>query len=154
MNECAIAYVPVLHEGYRRFLESHASGKPFFVVGKELYADYRPLAKDIRALEPELVAAAVEAWDVCSEVAVLTPSLTEQLAASGARITLPAEDVSYQLVDRFFGRCEVRYDTVFLRWDKSRTVQLLEPTAVSRVGIEEAAADLGLAAETAALDSV
>jgi dCMP deaminase len=67
---------------------------------------------------------------------------------------LPAEDVSYQLVDRFFGRSEVRYDSVFLRWDKTRTAQLLEPRAARQVGIDEALSDLGLAAETAALDSV
>ena len=53
------------------------------------------------------------------------------LDAAGARaaaaerpslITLPAEDVSYQVVERFFPRCPVRYDTVFLRWDKTRSV--------------------------------
>ena len=154
MSECAIAYVPVLHEGYRRFVENHASGLPFYVVGRELYEDYRPLAKDIRALDPSLVAAAIRAWDVCSSVEVLDVAAAERLAASGARITLPAEDVSYQLVDRFFGRSEVRYDSVFLRWDKTRTVQLLEPRAVRQVGIDEALSDLGLAAEAAALDSV
>ena len=33
------------------------------------------------------------------------------------------------LVERFFGRCDVRYDTVFLRWDKTRTAALGEPAA-------------------------
>jgi dCMP deaminase len=154
VNECAIAYVPVLHEGYRRFVETHASGRPFYVIGRELYADYRPLAKDIRALDPSLVAAAIRSWGMCSSVEVLDVSGAERLAESGARLVLPAEDVSYQLVDRFFGRSEVRYDSVFLRWDKTRTVELLEPRAVRQVGIDEALSDLGLAAETAALDSV
>jgi hypothetical protein len=27
MTEVAVAYVPVLHEGYRRFVQSHASGR-------------------------------------------------------------------------------------------------------------------------------
>jgi dCMP deaminase len=144
----------VLHEGYRRFVEAHASGRPFYVVGRELYADYRPLAKDIRALDPSLVVAAVRAWGVCSSVEVLDAAGAQRLAESGARLVLPAEDVSYQLVDRFFGRCEVRYDSVFLRWDKTRTVQLLEPRAVREVGVEEALAEIGVAAETAALDSV
>jgi dCMP deaminase len=154
MSECAIAYVPVLHEGYRRFIANHASGRPFYVVGRELYEDYRPLAKDIRALDPPLAAAAIRAWGVCSSVEVLDVAGAERLAASGARITLPAEDVSYQLVERFFGRSEVRYDSVFLRWDKTRTVQLLEPRAVRQVGVEEALSEVGVAAEMAALDSV
>jgi dCMP deaminase len=154
MSQCAVAYVPVLHEGYRRFVERHASGRPFYVVGRELYADYRPLAKDVRALDPSLVAAAVRAWGVCSSVEVLDVAGAERLASSGAALVLPAEDVSYQLVDRFFGRCPVRYDTVFLRWDKTRTVQLLEPRATGEVSLEEALADVGLAAEAAASDSI
>jgi dCMP deaminase len=154
MSQGAVAYVPVLHEGYWRFLERHASGRPFYVIGRELYADYRPLAKDVRALEPGLVAAAVRSWDVCSSVEVLDVAGAERLAASGASLVLPAEDVSYQLVERFFSRSPVRYDTVFLRWDKTRTVQLLEPRVSRQVGVEEALADVGVAAEAAALDSV
>ena len=154
MTECAVAYVPVLHEGYRRFVERHASGRPFYVVGRELYADYRPLAKDIRALDPSLVADAVRSWGVCSSVEVLDVAAAGRLAASGASLVLPAEDVSYQLVERFFARCPVRYDTVFLRWDKTRTVQLLEPRASATVTVEEALADVGVAAKVAAGDSV
>ncbi len=48
----------------------------------------------------------------------------QRLAAAAPMLTLPAEDVSYALVERFFPRCEVRYDTVFLRWDKTRTAAL------------------------------
>jgi dCMP deaminase len=105
-------------------------------------------------LDPALVAAAVRAWDVCSSVEVLDVAGAERLAASGASLVLPAEDVSYQLVERFFGRCSVRYDTVFLRWDKTRTVQLLEPSVSATVSVEDALADVGLAAEAAARDSV
>ncbi len=123
----AVAYIPVLHEGYRRFVESHARGGRLFVVGPELYEDYRPLAKDIRALGAELVARAIAAWDVCAEVAVLDVEGARALAEQGPCLTMPAEDVSYRLAERFFERCEVRFDTVFLRWDKTRTAQLLEP---------------------------
>jgi dCMP deaminase len=154
MSDCAVAYVPVLHEGYRRFLERHAAGRPFYVIGRELYADYRPLAKDVRALDPALVAAAVEAWGVCSSVSVLDVAGAERLASSGAALVFPAEDVSYRLVERFFERSPVRYDTVFLRWDKTRTVQLLEPRVSGSVSVDEALADVGLAAEAVARDSV
>lgn len=133
----AIAYIPVLHEGYRRFVESHARGGRLFVVGPTLYADYRPLAKDIRALGAELVARAIASWDVCAQVAVLDVEGARALAVDGPRLTMPAEDVSYRLVERFFERCEVRFDTVFLRWDKTRTAQLLEPRAQGIVSGEE-----------------
>lgn len=135
-----VAYVPVLHEGYRRFLDRHARGRRLFVVGPSLYEDYRPLAKDIRQLDPGLVAAAIDAWGICSEVFVLDATLAEQLAAERPSLILPAEDVSYQVVERWFPRCEVVYDTVFLRWDKTRSVALLEPRAARRAELDELAA--------------
>jgi dCMP deaminase len=153
-EEVVVAYIPVLHEGYRRFLEAHGHERRLFVVGPELYADYRPLAKDIRCLDAELIASSVAAWQVCSAVSVLDAAGAERLAAEAPAITLPAEDVSYQLVERFFPRCPVRYDTAFLRWDKTRTVQLLDPTAVRSVSAEEALADLVGAAETEAARSI
>ncbi len=155
MSEIVLAYIPVLHEGYRRFLDAHARGRRLFVVGPDLYADYRPLAKDIRALDAALVAEAIGGWGICSEVTVLDEHGAGLLASESPAITLPAEDVSYQIVERFFARCEVRYDTVFLRWDKSRTAQLLEPRG--RPPLPDDApilAELVAAAEARAADSV
>jgi dCMP deaminase len=154
VTDCVVAYVPVLHEGYRRFLEAHARDRPLHLVGPSLYVDYRPLAKDVRALDAELVAAAISAWGICSGVTVLTEHAARELATGRPRIVLPAEDVSYQLVERFFARCDVRYDTVFLRWDKSRTVQLLRPRPGRTVELADAVADIQGAAEAAAQTSV
>jgi dCMP deaminase len=154
MNEIAVAYVPVLHEGYRRFTERHARGRRLYLIGPELYADYRPLAKDIRALPADLAASAIDSWGVCSEVSVLDLDTAVLLASESPSITLPAEDVSYQVVERFFSRCPVRYDTVFLRWDKSRSVQLLHPGAVREVTDDEALADIAGAAELEAGRSI
>jgi dCMP deaminase len=129
MTDCVVAYVPVLHDGYRRFLSEHGRDKPLHLIGPELYVDFRPLAKDIRALDAQLVAKAIAAWGICASVEVLTAQAAEQLAADGPRIVLPDEDVSHQVAERFFARCEVRYDSVFLRWDKTRTVRMLRPDA-------------------------
>jgi dCMP deaminase len=142
MTDVVVAYVPVLHEGYRRFLDAHGRDRPLHLIGPELYADYRPLAKDVRALDAELAAQAIGAWGIAASVEVLDEAGAERLAAAGPRITLPAEDVSYRVVDRFFARCEVRYAPAHLRWDKTRSVQLLEPTAAREVSAADALADL------------
>jgi dCMP deaminase len=142
VEHVAVAYVPVLHEGYRRFIERHARERPLYLIGPELYADYRPLAKDIRALDAHAVRDAVASWRICSRVEVLTVASAEALAAGRPHITLPAEDISYRVVDRFFERCPVVYDTVFLRWDRTRTVQLLEPAPARTVSPGEAFAAL------------
>lgn len=140
MSDCAVAYVPVLHEGYRRFVDRHARGVPLYLIGPELYEDYRPLAKDIRALPAELAAKSIEAWGVCSRVSVLDAAGASELAAGAPRVAMPAEDVSYRVAERYFERCEVFYDTVFLRWDKTKMAQLLEPRADALIGPEELAA--------------
>lgn len=149
-----MAYVPVLHEGYRRFLGAHARDKPFYVIGPQLYTDYRPLAKDVRCLDAGLVAQAIAAWGICSQVAVLDESLAAELAQRAPSIALPAEDVSYQVVERWFDRCAVSYETAFLRWDKSRTVQMLVPQSARHVGELKALADVIGAAEAAAARSL
>jgi dCMP deaminase len=160
MSEVVVAYIPVLHEGYRRFLDAHARERPLFLIGPELYADYRPLAKDIRCLDAELVAAAIAAWEICSQVSVLDERSAASLANESPSITLPDEDVSHQVVERFFARCEVRYDTTFLRWDKSRSVRLLAPGVAERAAGPESArggeeiADLAAAAQAQAGMSV
>jgi dCMP deaminase len=156
MSEVVVAYIPVLHEGYRRFLDAHARGRPLFVIGPELYVDYRPLAKDIRSLDAELAAAAIAAWEICSEVSVLDERSATKLAEASPIVTLPDEDVSHQVVERFFSRCEVRYDTAFLRWDKSRSVRLLVPGASERrtASAAEEIADIAAAAQAQAGTSI
>jgi dCMP deaminase len=148
------AYVPVLHEGYRRFFEAHARGRRLFLIGPEIYADYRPLAKDVRALDADDVRAAVEGWGICSEVHVLDEAGAARLVEQPVAFVLPAEDVSYQVVERFFERSPVRYDTAFLRWDKTKTVQLLHPEALRQISEDEAFAELAAAAETEAARSL
>jgi dCMP deaminase len=150
MTEVAAAYIPVLHEGYRRFVDAHARDRALYVIGPELYADHRPLAKDIRALDAGLVAAAIGAWGICASVEVLDVAGAERLAESAPSITLPAEDVSYQVVDRYFARCPVQFDTVFLRWDKTRSVALLRPEP-ARVAADD---ELAALAEARAGESV
>ena len=148
-----VAYVPVLHEGYRRFLERHARGRRMFVIGPELYADYRPLAKDIRCLDAGLVAAAIASWGICSDVAVLDARAAAELAAEGPALTLPAEDVSHRVVDRFFPRCAVGYDSTFLRWDKTKTVQAIDPPGAEAAELE-ALGDIAGVAEAEARRSI
>ena len=122
-----VAYVPVVHEGYRRFLERHAAGRKMYVIGPGPARDYRPLAKDVRALEPEDAARALGALGIAASVAVLDARGRRGARRERATSILPAEDVSYAVVERFFPRAAVRYDPAFLRWDKTRTVQLLDP---------------------------
>jgi dCMP deaminase len=153
-EEVLLAYIPVLHEGYRRFIEAHGSGRRLFLIGPQLHLDYGPLAKDIRALPAEQAATAVASWGICAEVNVLDADSAERLAGEKPALTMPAEDVSYLVTERFFAGCEVRYDTVFLRWDKTRTAQLLRAEAPSAPPEDPLLAELVAAAQEQAAGSV
>jgi dCMP deaminase len=154
MSEAVLAYVPVLHEGYRRFLVTHGPGRPLYLIGPELHAEQRPLAKDIRALGADQAAAAIAAWEICESVDVLDATAAATLAETRPALIAPAEDVSYAVIERFFARCDVRYDTVFLRWDRTRTAALLRPEAPPAPDGDPALAELAAAAAHAAQDSI
>ncbi len=154
MSGDALAYIPVLHEGYRRFIEAHARGGRLFLIGPELHVEYRPLAKDIRALPADMAASAIGAWGVCSDVAVLDVQSAERLALERPALTMPAEDISYRVAERFFGGCEVLFDTVFLRWDKTRTAQLFRPSAPAPTRGDLELRELASAAQERAAGSV
>jgi dCMP deaminase len=149
-----VAYVPVLHEGYVRFLDAHARGRAVHLIGPELHVDFRPLAKDVRAIDPHRLAPAVAALGIAASVDVLDAAGAQRLADAGDELVLPAEDVSYLVAERWFPRLPVRYDPVFLRWDKTKTVQLLHPRPHGTAPEDEALSGLVGAAEAEADRSV
>jgi dCMP deaminase len=153
VREVVLAYVPVLHEGYVRFFAQHARGRELLLIGPELHEDYRPLAKDVRAVEAGVMARALEGLDLGAErVGVLDAAGAAVLAPDA--LILPDEDVSRRVVERWFAEvADVTFAPVFLRWDKTKTVQQLEPRAVA---VEDGVpwTDLGRAAEDEATRSV
>jgi dCMP deaminase len=154
-SKVVLAYVPVLHEGYRRFLERHGRDRRVFVIGAELHADHRPLAKDVRALDAADAARALASLGLARSVAVLDELTARRLAEEpGLSLIAPAEDVSYAVVERWFPRAAVRYATAFLRWDKTKTVQMLEPGPARTVTGVDDDPDLAQLAEAAAATSL
>jgi dCMP deaminase len=54
IEKIIIAYVPVLHNGYRKFFESHKDAEVLYIFGESLVKKYDYLAKEIRQLDPVL----------------------------------------------------------------------------------------------------
>lgn len=118
-----VAYVPVLHEGYRRFFAKYDGPKELYVLGPELIAEFPWLAKEIRQLEPSLMSQAVAALGLFERVSVLTPHNIQTLNTPGCTIVMPSDDVSQALAVKYFPNAEVIFDAIFLRWDKHNTVK-------------------------------
>jgi dCMP deaminase len=119
MAVAVISYIPALHEGYLKFFREHP-GK-LLVLGKELVLESPELKRDIRALEPAIVAKMVESTHLMSSVEVLDSAsgLAETLSAD--EVVMPDEDVSRKFAAAYLEGVKVTFVSIFLRWDMSWT---------------------------------
>jgi dCMP deaminase len=122
-DSCIIAYVPVLHEGYRCFFEKHADARTLFLLGPEIIKEFKPLVKDIRALAPEVIQKAIETFDYFDEIRVINVADLKSLAAKNPKVVMPDEDVMHELYETYFPNIKVEFDPIFLRWDKHKSFE-------------------------------
>lgn len=128
-----VAYVPVLHDGYRKFFERYPGPKELYLFGPEITAEFAWLAKEIRQLDPVLMERAIESLGIFERVLVLTVVEAQALNQTVREIILPNEDVSYQLAQKYFPDANVSFENIFLRWDKHNS--LLEKPIVPEAQI-------------------
>jgi dCMP deaminase len=139
MQPVIVAYIPVLHDGYRRLFERHPEAKELYVFGSDVIASYEHLVKDIRKLDPELVRRSIEAWGRFEHVTILDERTIEELQKTKTPLILSDDDLTTELVQKFFGGNPIEKDTIFLRWDKKTSI---EPMQISPdVEISEAEFD-------------
>ena len=116
MKKAIVAYIPVLHDGYKKFLEKHSDADELFIFGQKLIDTFDYLHKEIRALSPENVAKAIESWGIVKRVSILGD---ESIDAD--EIVLPVEDVCRGYAEKFLKNKKTVFDPVFLRWDRTNT---------------------------------
>jgi dCMP deaminase len=128
-KEVLIAYIPVLHEGYRKLLAAHPEAE-VFVFGKDIIAEFKHLRKDVRALDPSLIVSSLSGWG--RESQVLDMKSMQEIAVSKAIIVMPDEDVSRTVAEKYFLNSGVIFESIFLRWDTKASLAQKEvnPDAV------------------------
>lgn len=121
MKKIVIAYVPVLHEGYRRFFEKNKGAK-LMLLGDEIKEKFVPLVKDIRALPVELIKKSIETWGMFSSVEVADVKFLKSLNTIKDSIVMPDEDIMHELQKEYFTKIKnTEFDSIFLRWDKHKS---------------------------------
>ena len=121
-----VAYVPVLHEGYKRLFEKHPDATQLFLLGEKITSGFRQLSKDIRALKPELIKKSIEAWGRFEKVEIIDEDgLAGLVQKTNGEIIMPDEDVMHELAEKYISNGEksgaaakITFDSIFLRWDK------------------------------------
>lgn len=128
MSQIIIAYIPVIHQGYIRFLQKYA-GATLYLLDRSVTDQWRSLQKDIRALLPEQIKTSVEALGLVNTAKIIGLADLEKLSESAqlaeSEIVMPDEAIMHELAEKFLQAKKIKFDSVFLRWDaiKSTTIQ-------------------------------
>ncbi|OHA19428.1 MAG: hypothetical protein A2836_03805 [Candidatus Taylorbacteria bacterium RIFCSPHIGHO2_01_FULL_45_63] len=132
-----VAYIPVIHEGYWRFFEKHKDAETLYILGTSITKQYRPLVKDIRALDPELVKESLLPWKLFKNIEILEQEGFSGLTLQKSKVIMPDEDVSRDIAERSFKGTDIEFDSIFLRWDKhkSQAEQVVEID--QKISVEE-----------------
>ena len=109
-----IAYVPVLHSGYKRLFDKYPKAD-IYILGKSVIREFDHLRKDIRSLVPEEAAQSVRAWGRKAQV-VEWPEIADK-AKNYTSIIAPKDEIAEKLQDTTRG-IKLQLEDVFLRWDR------------------------------------
>ena len=131
-----VAYVPVLHDGYRQFFQKHDGEKELYLFGPEITAEFPWLSKEIRELNPQLMKRAIEALGIFATVQVLDVAGAQKLNLNTNELILPDEDISRELAQKYFNEAVVTFDPLFLRWDRHNAIKEITPDPDRRVTSE------------------
>jgi dCMP deaminase len=123
-----LAYIPVLHEGYRHFITKHTETNKLLIVADVVVHELRALQKDVRALSATQIQIALQALFPAHEIEIATESVIAELAAAKTALIAPYEDITRHLVAKYLPENEVIFDTIFLRWDKENSVRTYPPS--------------------------
>ncbi|MGB3988411.1 MAG: deaminase [Minisyncoccales bacterium] len=109
-----ILYTPALHKGYINFFKENPY--PIFLLENDLVREVPRLERDIRALDAEDVCKALQAIGFKTEV-LRKKSLFSQIKQF-EEIIMPDEDVSHRFVEDYLKEKNVKFVSIFLRWEK------------------------------------
>jgi dCMP deaminase len=124
MKKAVVSFVPVLHEGYRKFLTRHQKDANIFILGKDLIEKSDYLSKEIRMLDPKIIKKSLESWNLdYGKIEILNEKNIKEISKDYEEIIMPDEDVTKEIKDKYFKEKKVEFDKIFLRWDKHNTIR-------------------------------
>jgi len=132
-KKVAIAYIPVLHQGYLSYLTylEKEGIEELFLVSDEILGSHEELdyinRKDrLRALPHEMMKRLL---GNCTTIKIesLTIATIFRLHEERVSIVAPREDINMYIVETYFGGHTVTYQNVFLRWNRENLDEEKEP---------------------------
>lgn len=119
-----LAYVPVVHEGYIGLFHSHINdGTVAYVMGEDLISELDYSRKEIRAIAPHQAAACLGSLLPSMHIGVMDAEDLTRLSDMISIVFMPDEDISRVIAKKYFSGKDVRFEKVFLRWDRDYTLK-------------------------------
>ena len=127
-----MAYIPVLHEGYLRWLRSYRNADHLFLVPVEWFKPERWIAKEIRAISTGDCLLALSGFRDTPNVLMLTVGLLEEIRLHAQTIIVPDDEVMRDFSASHLLGMNIVWEDIFLRWDRQRVEckQEVQPDAV------------------------
>jgi len=113
-------YVPVLHQGYVKLFEKYREASTLYLPGLSLINELGFMQREIRAMDPHLIAHLVRCSGLVRSVEVMEAQAMPDLASQ--TIVTVDEGFSRRMVSTYYPDTEVVYDTIFLRWDEAKVL--------------------------------
>jgi dCMP deaminase len=123
MSKIIIAYIPVIHEGYRKFIEQGDGAVTLYIWGENLFEEADYLSKEIRALNPDLVKKSLDALDFGLDIKILTKVNLSEVTSFDGEVIMPDDDISHIFKEKYLNNKEVVFNPIFLRWDRRNSVR-------------------------------
>lgn len=127
MEKAIALYIPVLHEGYRLFLEKHHSSKNLFLFDQQFlrhWPDFDYVKKDIRALDSQLMKQAIKQIFPHLEITIIKEQKDWQefllwIKNNQRHWIISNDDFGRYLAQEILHDQKISISSYFLRWDRS-----------------------------------
>ena len=131
MPKSLALYLPVMHEGYRLFLEKNKDASLLFLFDRQFLSQwpaFEYVKKDIRALNSQLVKQMLEKIYSNIEIKVIRNQedwqvFLDRVASEEREWVLSNDDLGRYLAKKFLKGQKISFDSFFLRWDRPAVEQ-------------------------------
>lgn len=137
-----ISLVPVIHIKYLELFKKYPDH--LYVLDDTIlkrWDRYKYLKRDLRSIDQKTIYNFIKKSGILKKVSLLTLTSLKYLANSEGKtipIVMPDEDVSHWFAEKFLQGQKVKFENVFLRWNKPVSTQELE-VASDRIITQERA---------------
>lgn len=126
MEKAIALYIPVLHEGYRLFLEKHHNSKNLFLFDQQFlrnWPEFDYIKKDIRALDSQLMKQAIKQIFPKLEITIIKEQKDWQefllwINNNQRHWIISNDDFARYLAQEILHEQKISISSYFLRWDR------------------------------------